>query len=286
MTVGLAASILIIIMTVQIVKPNRVLGAQTALRAVDCLQVLAASSAPVSVADMAREAGLEKTAAYRILKSLEERSIVAREPNGRRYMVGSGLIALAAMVMQRVNIRTLAGPVMAMLSELTSETIALHIRHARQRVCIQVIDGKHPIRRVMLLGQTLPLYSGPGSKAILAFLPGHERAAILAWAGDAGYDSTQIESLLQRIREQGYFAAVGDGFPGAGGLAVPVFDHSGVVASLTVSGPEDRWNMDAMESVAPLLVRECQALSRSLGSTRVESPSLGQSGHAAVGHRT
>ena len=241
-------------------------GAQTAGRAIALLRLIATANHPLGLAEIARMMVVNKSAAYRLLNELEAHSIVVREPNGRRYVPGSGLIALAAMVIRRFDLRTAARPIMEKLSAgETAETVTLHIRHLRQRICIESVEGHLPIRRVVPIGETLPLYAGPTGKVMLAFLTPTEAHPILEWAVTEGQNHDMLLELLTKGRSQGYLALVGDREPGVGGLSVPIFSTSGLAGAITVSGPAERWSTIAMVAAAPFVRTECAALSAALG---------------------
>lgn len=240
-------------------------GTQTAGRALRLLRAVAESDVPPQLAELAEAVGINRATAYRLARQLEEEGLVQVHLQGdeRRYVPGVGLIGMAARVLGRIDIRVTAQPFLLRISEATGETVALHLRDGRHRVCIGAVEGRHPIRRVIPLGERLPLYAGPTGKVILAWVPEPERAAILGWAADQGEPVAGY--VLEGIRTRGYYAAVGDRVAGVGGLSVPLFDASGVVGAVTVSGPGDRWSSQAMEDAAPLVLEQCASLSMMLG---------------------
>lgn len=246
-------------------EPVAIPGTQTAGRALRLLRAIVDSDTPPLLDDLARAVGINRPAAYRLARELVEQGLVQVRTQGdeRRYVPGSALVGLAARVLGRIDIRATAEPFLVRIADATGETAALHLRDRRHRVCIGVVEGRHPIRRVVPLGERLPLYAGPSGKVILAWLPEPERAAIVAWAADQGQPTAGYQ--LDDIRARGYMAAVGDRVAGVGGLSVPLFDASDVVGAVTVSGPSDRWSQQAMEHAAPLVVEQCDALSAALG---------------------
>jgi len=252
-------------MSVQIAHRKGSSGAQTATRALELLELFSGSSHPLSLAEIVQATDLNRSAAYRLIRALEGRRMIAREPNGRRYEVGAGLIAMSAMVLDRVNIRRVGRPFVDKIASATWETVTVHVRNGRQRVCVDVAEGRHQIRRVVPLGETLPLYAGPTGKAILAFISPAELDELLAWAADEQQDVRSLRSTLRRIRQAGYLAAVGDRQEGVAGLSVPLFDSTGVIGALTVSGPSARWNMTAMQGAVELVRAECETWSRAMG---------------------
>jgi DNA-binding IclR family transcriptional regulator len=240
-------------------------GAQTLARGLRIVSFLVSQTEPQRPAQIARSLELERSAVYRLLRELESSGFVTREPDSGRYTIGSGLVALSARVMRRVDLRRSARPLMEQISQATSETITLHVRHGRNRICVEVVPGRHTVSRVIEIGQTLPIHAGPSGKAILAFVEPAEMASIVEEACSSAADQAALFATLESIRQRGYIASVGDRSPGVGGLSAPLFNADGIVGSLTISGPSSRWNADAMESAAPLLTRVSSELSASLG---------------------
>ena len=240
-------------------------GAQTADRALELLALAAKHPDPLTLAEMSALTGLNKATTYRLVQSLVKSDMLKRETDGRRYVIGSGLIAVSAMVMQRIDLRTSGQPALERLAAHTSETVSLHMRHLRQRICIATVESTLPLRRAVPLGETLPLYAGTTGKAILAFLPDREVADILEWAASEGHDPKPIQHQLQHVREHGYLALVGDRNVGVGGMSVPVFAAGGIAGAITVSGPGVRFTAETMEQTAPFLIKTAGELATTLG---------------------
>ncbi len=240
-------------------------GAQTAARAFYVLQAIVESDRPLTLTELAAKVGLNKSVTYRLTREMEEQRLITTNQD-RAYVPASGLFALAARVMSRLDVRQFARPYLLRMSELTGETIALHLRHGQNRVCVDLVESIHTLRRFMALGESFPLYVGPSGKTILAFLPGFEAEALLRIAGENGYDRARIEAQLASIREKGYMAAIGDQNAGVGGLTVPVFGPAGIAGCITISGPAERWSIEAMNEVADQVAALARDCSRALGA--------------------
>lgn len=240
-------------------------GAQTLARGLRIVEFLVTESEPQRPSQIASSLELERSAVYRLLRELENASFVARDPDSGRYTVGTGLIGLSALVMQRVDLRRSALPVMEQLGVATNETISLHIRQGRYRVCVDAVPSRQAVAHTVILGERVPLHEGPSSKAILAFIEPTEAAAIVDEACSTRRERTALLAMLDEIRQRGYIASVGERSPVVAGISAPVFGFDGVRGSLTITGPADRWDEAAMESAAPLLLNASRGLSDSLG---------------------
>ena len=89
-----------------------------------------------------------------------------------------------------------------------------------------------PVRDHIRAGDVLPLNRGTGGRVLMAF-GAKPMAAINA----------KDKSLYARIREQGYFSAVGDRLEGVAGISAPVFRADGsLAAALTLTMPSNRYS--------------------------------------------
>jgi DNA-binding IclR family transcriptional regulator len=248
-------------------------GTQTLARGLQILEHLVQNPQPQRPSQIARATGLERNAVYRLLRELESRSYVTREQDSTRYVLGSGLVALAAVVLQRVDIGRLARPIMEALEAETEETVSLHIRSGHRRVAVDALASRQPISHKVEIGETVPLYQGASGKAILAFVDADDFEAVLKESdADRPGTQSQVRELTKQARTQGYVSTVGDRNPGVSALSAPVFNTDGVLGALTVTGPSSRWTEDKMQKAVPLLLAHCADLSAALGYVARSAP--------------
>jgi DNA-binding IclR family transcriptional regulator len=240
-------------------------GTQTVARALHLLSLVVEADQAVRVTDLSKAAGIERSATYRLVRELEHDGFVARDSSGTGYVPGTELLRMAAVLVGRTSVRDRSRDVMVALRDATHETVSLHVRSGLQRVCLETVEGLHPIRRVIPLGETLPLYAGVSGKAILAFVSESDRDAVLTQLEDAAGSHARVRGQLDEVRSKGYLAAVDDRVVGVGGLAVPVLGATGVLGAITVSGPSNRWTVRAMNEQAPMVVDHVRRLSAGLG---------------------
>src|SRR4029077_14316585 len=86
-------------------SPGPLGGTQTLARGLQILEYLVRNPQPQRPSQIARATGLERNAVYRLLRELESRSYVTREQDSTRYVLGSGLVALAAAGLQQGGLR-------------------------------------------------------------------------------------------------------------------------------------------------------------------------------------
>lgn len=240
-------------------------GAQTLARGMEVLEHVAAAGSPQRPSEIARVLSLDRNVVYRLLLELETKSYVSRSAGSPGYVAGNGLVALAATVMRKVDLRTSARPVMEWITEQTGETVSLFVRGERDRVCVETVLGRHVDRRVVQIGERLPLYLGPSGKVILSYMEPQEVDQVIAQAAEAGLTREDLRATVAQVKTEGSLVSVGGRSPGIGGLSVPVFQADGAVAALTVSGPAARCDSATVERWVPMVREACRRLSVSLG---------------------
>ncbi|MET0916049.1 MAG: helix-turn-helix domain-containing protein [Jiangellaceae bacterium] len=214
---------------------------QTLERALDALQVLADGKRRTSQ-ELADELGLHRSIVYRILRTLEDYSLIARASDGK-YLMGLGMAALAKSGMGDVEAQ-----VTTVLQELSNVTAATAIFCGPQRDDAVVLASTRPSQRpasvAIRTGTRVPLNHGAPGLAILAL-----RAPRVDEA-----DETAL------ARQTGIVHTKGEPFVGLESVAVPIRMPDGQEASLSLLFPVG--DGDAM-----LMVRELRTY-----GTRLTTP--------------
>jgi DNA-binding IclR family transcriptional regulator len=229
-------------------------GAQTVDRALLVLRRIVDSETPVLLEELAAELRLHTSIVYRAVRSLIAAGFVRREATGG-YCVGTGLLSMSVALASRIDVRTAIRPVMQAVVAEFGETVSLHIRSGDKRVCVETVDGTHAVRRVIPVGDTLPLYAGETGRVFLSTLPPAELVGFVDAAVAAGLDGARLERDLVGIRKKGYFIGIGERTKDVGAISVALWRPSTMLAVMTVSGPASRWSRAAMEAASGRILR-------------------------------
>ena len=196
-----------------------------------------------SAADLAAALGEPLSSVYRLLQSLTATGWVDRGSRRGAYRLGLSLMTVGGLVEDHLDIREAALPSLRQIVEATGLTSFLCVRRGPRAVCLERIEGFAVQSLAMLLGGSLPLYAGAAPRALLAFLPDAEQAAIMKDTSQqlrddpARPDDESILADLSRIRAAGYSVSDADVTPGIASLGAPVFNHRGEVqGALSLSG--------------------------------------------------
>lgn len=211
-------------------------GAAAVDRAITLLAAFRHGDAALSLAELAERTRLYKSTVLRLLASLEHGRLIERLSDGR-YALGLEVARLYTIYADTFSLDRLVIPVLEDLVLKTGESAAYHVRQGhppnQTRLCLFRVDSPHPIRDHIRAGDVLPLNSGTGGRVLSAFGLGDDQQVL----------SQEERVLYARIREQGYFASVGDRLQEVAGISAPVTNARGtVVAAVTLTMPSHRYD--------------------------------------------
>jgi DNA-binding IclR family transcriptional regulator len=183
---------------------------------------------------------------YRMLATLVETGWIEQLGHRGSYRIGSKMISLAGNLLNQLDLRRAALPVLREIHDAIGETVLLCIKSGTRAVCIERIDGKRVNSRRLALGSSLPLHIGAAPRALLAFdtpQSWEEYAAVMGQSSDFSFSvRSRVEFFgkLKEIRDAGFALSDDEVTSGMGAVGAPIFDHRGhVMASLSVSGLRD-----------------------------------------------
>jgi DNA-binding IclR family transcriptional regulator len=206
-------------------------GAAAVDRALSLLSAFRAGDMSLGLSELAERTQLYKSTVLRLLASLEHARLVQKLVDGR-YALGAEVARLHGVYAASFSLDRVVLPVLRELVAATGESAAYHVRQGEARLCLYRVDSPHPIRDHIKAGDLLPPDRGTGARILIAFGAEQIRAG-----------SPKDRQLYARIREQGYYTAVGDRLAEVAGISAPVFGADGALAgALTLTMPGNRYS--------------------------------------------
>ncbi len=246
-------------------------GTQAIRRAVALLKAFDDDHPAWSLSELAREMGLNKTTAYRLLSALEREGLLGRAPD-ERYVLGPEIVVLGGRALRANNLRAVARPELERLAEETRETASLEILSGHEMLVIDEIVGGHLMSGVPDLGSRWPLHASSTGLVVLAFRPDTDELLprILTPVTPATLTGrVPLRAELACIRARGYSIADETLEHGLIALAAPIYDHDGrVVAALSVAGPKLRLTAECVPTIGDGVRAAAEQVSARLGYRR------------------
>ena len=246
-------------------------GAQTVLRAVGLLKVLA--SGPRQgwrLSDLAAACSLDRATAHRILKTLETERLVIRD-GSRRYAPGPMLFELGLSYSRPVAfIQAVRRPLRAVASGFGAVG-TLWLRSGLDVVCAERL-GTTRTKVFVDVGTRRPLASMAPGISILLALSAAERRTLIAenlrrmdrlYPGRLG----EFRAMLARSERAGYGVTLGDVGQGMYSVGAPIVTPQGEpVAALCLIGP----TRDLPETRVEHLASRLHAIATELSDEQVD----------------
>jgi DNA-binding IclR family transcriptional regulator len=259
---------------------------QSVDRAVTILEILARDGES-GVTEVARELGVHKSTASRLLAALDRRDLVAQDAARGRFRLGVGLVRLAGAAGRGLDLVQESRPVCRALAQEVGETVNLAILSGRDALYLDQVAGPAALSPHNWAGQRIPLHATSDGKVLLAYLPEADLAECLApplarFTGRTITDLARFPALLAGVRKQGYATAVEELEAGLTAVAAPVRNAEGVVvASISASGPSFRIPAGRIPVLAVSVRRAAAEVSRRLGWTASHGPQAASPSHGA-----
>ena len=245
---------------------------QSVDRAVAILEILARDG-EAGVTEVARELGVHKSTASRLLAALDRRELVSQDTARGRFRLGVGLVRLAGAAGRSLDVVQESRPVCQVLARQVGETVNLAILSGRDALYLDQVAGPAALSPHNWAGQRIPLHATSDGKVLLAYLSQAELAGCLTPPLRRFTDRTittldELSPALAEVRQRGFATAVDELEAGLTAIAAPVRDAEGqVVASISASGPSFRIPADRIGQVAESVRRAAAEISRRLGWT-------------------
>ena len=240
-------------------------GAQAALRAIRLLKLITNERTEMSLAEISRASGLNKTTTHRLLRALQSESLIDRNPATTAYSLGAGLMALGVQALASSDLRRRVRPVLRLLARETGETATLEVPFEDSMLILDEVAGNHVVGSGGNIGTCWPIHATSTGKAWLAFdESGQERLmdVLRPLTGTTLTAPAVLQLQLLEIRRRGYAVTIDeveDGFTAVATIIRGVLGD--VQGALSIGGPTQRLNAARCAELGVKLCRAAQRLS-------------------------
>jgi len=253
-------------------NPATAYTVKSLVKALSILEVLTDEEPPYTLTQLSRRLHLHVSTMHRLLVNLVRHGFVEEDPVAGGYQLSFRVLRMGLRVLDRLDFRRVAQPLLRELNQRTKETVHLAILQETRAISIEKFDSPQPVGLDARLGGIMPLHCTGVGKTWLAYQgedllnkitqsPGFPRMTAHTITG-----LPQLRKELERIREQGYTVDQEEAVEGLSCVAGPVFNHNGqIVAAFSVAGPATRLTADRIPDLAQLVRDTSQKISYRLG---------------------
>lgn len=215
-------------------------------RGLSVIEAFGPGHAAMTVAEVARRAGLDRAVTRRLLLTLVELGYA--QVSGKRYELTPRVLRVGYSFIAATGLGGILKPYLDALSAEIGETVSVSVLEGSE--VIFVARSERPGRRmayVVTMGMRLPALTAAAGRVLLAQWPDGELDALIRrtpvepLTAHTLTDPTAIGAAIRQARRDGYAVNREELEEGVVGIAVPLRGRSGVaVASLNASSSAPR----------------------------------------------
>ncbi len=235
---------------------------------VQVIDLLATSPRGVTLKKTQQTLGLNKAAAFRILRALESHGVAARNSD-RAFVLGNRIHWWESYSGQNLDLSMLVRPHLEKLRDLTSETAVFSVLMGNQSVVLDQAISHHATSTRFEIGFSAPLHAGATGRVFLAHLDSERRKKLLGqhrlerFTEKTITDRSRLERKLSKCLARGLALSEGERLFNTSSIAAPIFGlNQEVLGVISVNGPSDRLTRSRCKSLAPLLLREARLVTQ------------------------
>jgi len=241
-------------------------------RAFEILDIYSVSRPELSMSEVTRELGMNKSTAARLMATLESVNVLKRCSN-RKYRLDGKVMEVARVFLSNLDLKAIASPYLTELNKRTNDLVAINVIRGDKRFSLDWIESSLPVRYVVEQEHIYaPLHAGAPGKLLLAYLPDNKIEETIKRTGLPRYTNStitkreELQKEIENIRSSGIAISKGEHVKYACAVSAPIRNYADkVVAALSIS-----WIMIgdtlAKEQAYPKMIREvANNISREMG---------------------
>ncbi len=251
-------------------------------RTVAVMSAFQSARHPLSLSQVATAAGIDRSAAQRIVHSLLKLNMLARDPEDRGYLPGLRILDMTYDLLRLNPMLQRANPVMLELRRRVSERVDLSLFDDVRVIYALRMPSKHEVFSATIVGNAVPTYCTAGGVAILSRLPDNTIADIVNRSDMTPFTQHTVRDLeevmehVRAARERGHSLLCKQLLNHEVAIGAPILDWRGApVGAIHVAGSLQEWTAEGFsESFGPLIQNAAQTISEKsspFGSKRAEA---------------
>ncbi|QQE75306.1 IclR family transcriptional regulator [Brevibacillus composti] len=237
-------------------------------RAMEIISVLVSDETKTdwSISELSQATSLPLSTLHRILGSLISHGLTSQDPVTKHYRIGHTWITIGMRLLDKIDFRYVAKPVMERLAREVEESICLNIPSGLEGLLIDKVESPLKLRVAEDLGDRIPLTVGAPNKAMLAFMPKMEVERIVEQLVPAEQRADFFKQL-SAIKEKGYAISYSERTEGTTAIGAPVLGRNRkVVGALSINAVAFRITEDRMPTLIAKVREAAEEISLLIGN--------------------
>jgi len=232
-------------------KENNKKTIGSVLKAVEIIELLAASDEEIGVTEISSYLNYGVSATYHLLNTLKICKMIEQDCKTKKYRLGLKLWKIGKLAREQNHLSVFVQSYLKELRELTGETTNLTVLDNAEIIYIAQAESRKLIRMFTKIGARVPLHCSAAGKVLLAFQTPEKQRAIIdnitfhKFTEKTVTDPEKLREQLGSIRQSGYAFDEEEREAGVSCIAAPIFDFDKeVMAAISISGPTSRFESE------------------------------------------
>jgi len=228
----------------------------------------------MGLAGLAERTQLPKSTLVRILQTMKAHNAIQQDVKTRRYRLGWGLIHLGKSAERQFDLERVVRPYLEQLSKESGETASLAVLEGTWAVYLAQVLTDSIIRGAPPLGAGLELHCTAVGKMLLTSFSDDQFEQLIIEHGlprsteNTIVTSEELRNEIALTGERGYALDNEEAERGGRCIAAAVLgDDNSMIASLCITGPTSRIQLDRVEEYAELVKRAALRVTEALRSS-------------------
>ncbi len=241
-------------------------------KAIDVMELFLGNEGEVSLSDLSKLSGLNKSTVNRIALTLVKRGYLKQQDKRGKYSLGMKFLDFSGVIKNRIRVRDVAIPHLMKLSRLVNESVIMAIWDGRAAVITETFHANQTLKVVPDEGTTIPLHCTASGKIILANMADEEFGRYYKNKSLERHTPNTITSLndLKKhiiiVKQEGVAFDDEEFAVGVRSVSSAIINAEGhVVGSAGVLGPSVRLTRDKMRENMPAVKSCALEISRGMG---------------------
>jgi IclR family KDG regulon transcriptional repressor len=240
---------------------------KSANKVLDILELFLNDEDELSLTELSRLSGINKTTVFRILSTLVKRGYLKRRENRGKYFLGSVYLRYSWIVKNKIQLRNIINPYLTKLSRQINESVTIAYNSGIENIFRENFETVYHPRSVCQIVPDrtygMPLHCTSLGKIILSGSP--EEALQLYFAEkkperftrNTITDINEMRDHLRKVKQEGVALDNEEFISGTKGVAVGLQNNQGkIIAAIGVIAPAEALPSSRIEKLIPLL-KDC-----------------------------
>lgn len=240
-------------------------------RAVAILECFSEENKEYRLSEISEKLDLNKSTVHGIITTLKYHGFVSQDEETQKYKLGIRFIEFGQLVVNSINIRDAASPVIDELCGRIDETVHIGMLDGLDIVWIEKKECTKSVKISTKIGGRLPAYTTADGKVLLSYLEEGKLKKYLPkkipqFTKNTITRKADFVKRLIEIKKNGYAIDNEEFVEGIKCVAAPIFDHNGNAKfCLSTTAPAFRMNDEKILDLVAVIKEAADEISRNIG---------------------